>query len=518
MQRHQDAAVGQSDVQRIGAGFFSSDFLVADAGGVVVALSIQDPAVGFQDLDGLGGIIGIGVQSFREQFLGVLVLPHAQAVRTMHHGAVALAELVGELIAVQQVGNSMTHSLELRGAKVALEHQLAVAVTLERADSVAAGVNHIQSGIDLGAVGQLVQHVDGAGLQSVELSLGNSLDADDLLDAGLLALKVAGVVGVDLQDSFASGGVQADQGVGAGRNGMIVDPAGSVDLFGDQLAAVQVSAVAVVLDSQISGSVHGQIQGGQGSVAQLVEVGDIVGADGDGVGVLVQQTDAGELVGAFVQQVAVSIHGVAVGVQHVVAFLILQGFAPALIFGGADNLVGRDLGAGSLGFGRVGNQSVGNEVSSGHGLAVVVGQALVDLHFEGLGAVFVLGGLDAAADGLVDDESAALIGGDGGVVVDQIADVLVVSIVGPPSAGADIAGYAGGGAVDHAVGMGLNSGLFGSGLFRSGLGGRLSGGLSGRLRLGLLAAASEHTQNQHENQHQSQKLCEVGFHLSFPPV
>ena len=67
MQRHQDAAVSQSDVQRIVAGFFSGDFLVADAGSVVVALSIQDPAVGFQDLDGLGGIIGIGVQSFREQ-------------------------------------------------------------------------------------------------------------------------------------------------------------------------------------------------------------------------------------------------------------------------------------------------------------------------------------------------------------------------------------------------------------------------------------------------------------------
>ena len=28
----------------------------------------------------------------------------------------------------------------------------------------------------------------------------------------------------------------------------------------------------------------------------------------------------------------------------------------------------------------------------------------------------------------------------------------------------------------------------------------------------------EGSQNQHENQHQSQKLCEVGFHLSFPPV
>lgn len=73
----------------------------------------------------------------------------------MDNGAVAAAEGVGELLAVEQVCNCLTDSSKLRRAKVALEHQLAVAVTGVMAVDEAAGVSQVERGIDLVAFAEL---------------------------------------------------------------------------------------------------------------------------------------------------------------------------------------------------------------------------------------------------------------------------------------------------------------------------------------------------------------------------
>ena len=127
-----------------------------------------------------------------------------------------------------------------------------------------------------------------------------------------------------------------------------------------------------------------------------------------------------------------------------------------LVLGAADDRVGNDLCAGLKGCGRELDQCIGNVVGSGDGLAVAEHQALVDLNGEGLGAVFICNTLDAAADSVIDDVLAALVGGDGGVVVDQVADHLVGCVVGPPCTGANIAGDFRGAAVDEAVGTCLS--------------------------------------------------------------
>ena len=407
----------------------------------------------------------------------------------MNDRAVAAGEGGSELFAVKQVCNSLTNCLELGGAAVALEHDLAVAVTGVVAVVEVAGLSQVEGSVDLVAVGQLGQEVDLARLEGVHHGVVFRLDDNNGLDGRLLALEVACVVGVDLKGSGQSAGVEALDHVRAGGDAVSVDITGSVDLVSDELAAVEVSAVAVVLDGQVSGSVHRQVQRGQGRVGQRIIVVCVVSRDLDGVGVLVEQTDTGQLLGLA-----------------------------SLILGAADNGVGGDGRAGFLGGRSVVNQSVGDVVSSGDGLAVVVGQALVDLDGEGDGTVIVLDVLNGGSGGLVHDHLAELIENDGVIVVDQVADNLVAGVVGPPCV-AEVTGNFGGAAVDDLVLTGLGS----SGLLRrggvfggSGVGGVAGrGGLSGRFR--VVGAAGEHGSDHDDDEKQREKLLQILFHLN-PPV
>ena len=407
----------------------------------------------------------------------------------MNDRAVAAGEGGSELFAVKQVCNSLTDSGELGGAAVALEHDLAVAVTGVVAVVEVAGLSQVERSVDLVAVGQLGQEVDLARLEGVHHGVVFRLDDNNGLDGRLLALEVACVVGVDLKGSGQSAGVEALDHVRAGGDAVSVHITGSVDLVSDELAAVEVSAVAVVLDGQVSGSVHRQVQRGQGRVGQRIIVVCVVSRDLDGVGVLVEQTDTGQLLGLA-----------------------------SLILGAADNGVGGDGRAGFLGGRSVVNQSVGDVVSSGDGLAVVVGQALVDLDSPGDGAVVVRGLLDGGRGGLVHDHLAELIENDGVIVVDQVADNLVAGVVGPPGV-AEVTGNFGGAAVDDLVLTGLGS----SGLLRrggvfggSGVGGVAGrGGLSGRFR--VVGAAGEHGSDHDDDEQQREKLLQILFHLN-PPV
>ena len=494
MQRHQDAAVSQSNVQSVVASFFSGDFLVTQAGaGILVAFGIQRPAVSLEDFNSLSRVIGVVVQVVVEEFFGILIHPLCGGVRAMNDRAVAAGEGGSELFAVKQVCNSLTNSLELGGAAVALEHDLAVAVTGVVAVVELAGFSQVEGSVDLVTVGQLGQEVDLAGLEGVHHGVVFSLDDNNRLDGRLLALKVACVVGVDLKRSGQSAGVEALDHVRAGRNAVSVHITGSVDLIGNQLAAVEVCAVAVILNGQSSGSIHRQVQRRQGSVAERIVIIGVVSCDLDGVGIGIQQADAGQLLGLAV-----------------------------LVLGTAENGVGGDGRAGFLrGRGQL-DQSVGDIVSSGDGLAVVVGQAFVDLDGEGEGAVVVLGLVDGGSRGLVHDHLTELIENDGVIVVDQVADGLVAGVVGPPCV-AEVTGNFGGAAVDDLVLTGLDgSRIFSRGVVFGGSVGVFSGGVgvagSGLSGLfGVVCAAGEHGSDHDDDEKQREELLQILFHLN-PPV
>ena len=411
----------------------------------------------------------------------------------MNDRAVAAGEGGSELFAVKQVCNSLTNSLELGGAAVALEHDLAVAVTGVVAVVEIAGLSQVEGSVDLVAVGQLGQEVNFARLESVHHGVVFSLDDNNRLDGRLLALEVACVVGVDLESSGQSAGVEALDHVRAGGDAVSVHITGSVDLIGNQLAAVEVCAVAVILNGQSSGSVHRQVQRRQGSVAERIVIVGVVSCDLDGVGIGIQQADAGQLLGLAV-----------------------------LVLGAAENGVGGDGRAGFLrGRGQL-DQSVGDIVSSGDGLAVVVGQAFVDLDGEGDGAVVVLGLVDGGSRGLVHDHLTELIENDGVIVVDQVADGLVAGVVGPPCV-AEVAGDLGGAAVDDLVLTGLDGsrilnrgGVFGGSGVCGGVGVFAgSYGLSGLF--GVVCAAGEHGSNHDDDEKQREELLQILFHLN-PPV
>ena len=496
MQRHQDAAVSQSNVQSVVAGFFSSDFLVPQAGaGILVAFGVQRPAVSLEDFNSLSRVIGVGVEVVVEEFFGILIHPLCGGVRAMNDRAVAAAECVCKLFAVKQVSDCLTNSLELGGAKVALEHQLAVAVTGVMAVVEATRVNQIERSVDLVAFAQLGQEVDFARLEGVHHGVVFSLDDDNGLDGRLLALKVAVVVGVDLKRSGQSAGVEALDHVRASDNAAFVDVAGSVDAVDSQFAAVEIRAVAVVLDSEALTAVQRQIQRCQRCVGHCEVVVGLLRGDLDGVGIGIEQANAGQLLG----------------------------FA-CLICGSANNGFRRDLGARFCSDRRVGNQCIRNIVSCGDGLAVVVGQAFVDLDGEGDGAVVVRSLIDGSGGGGIHDHLAELVENNGVIVVGQIADHLVGGIVGPPCV-AEVTGNFGGVAVDDLVLTGLDgSRIFSRGVVFGGSVGVFSGGvgvfagsygLSGLF--GVVCAAGEHGSDHDDDEKQREELFQILFHLN-PPV
>ena len=494
VQRHQDAAVSQSNVQSVVAGFFSSDFLVPQAGaGILVAFGVQRPAVSLEDFNSLSRVIGVGVEVVVEEFFGILIHPLCGGVRAMNDRAVAAAECVCKLFAVKQVSDCLTDSSKLRGAKVALEHQLAVAVTGVMAVVEATRVNQIERSVDLVAFAQLGQEVDFARLEGVHHGVVFSLDDDNGLDGRLLALKVAVVVGVDLKGSGQSAGVEALDHVRASDNAAFVDVAGSVDAVDSQFAAVEIRAVAVVLDSEALTAVQRQIQRCQRCVGHCEVVVGLLRGDLDGVGIGIEQADAGQLLG----------------------------FA-CLICGSANNGFRRDLGARFCSDRRVGNQCIRNIVSCGDGLAVVVGQAFVDLDSEGDGAIIVVNLVDGSGGGSVHDHLTELIENDGVIVVDQVADHLVGGIVGPPCV-AEVTGNFGGAAVDDLVLTGLDgSRIFSRGVVFGGSVGVFSGGVgvagSGLSGLfGVVCAAGEHGSNHDDDEKQREELLQILFHLN-PPV
>ena len=379
------------------AGFFCGYLLVTNAAYPRVALGIKRPAIGRKGLRGYIQAVGVGVEALVEFFLGVLVHPHGQAIGAVHQGAEALCKGGGELRTVEQMRDSAAYGQELGGAEVRLEHQLAVAVALKAHGGKAALLFKVKRGIDVIAAGQLADQVDRAGLQGVKLGGLHSLYDDDLLNGRLLAFKVAGVVGVDLKNGFLGGRVKADQAVGAGGNAAFREETGSFNLGRDRFrahVAVDVSAVAVILHAVAFTQPHINAQGGQGGVAQVIEVRNLVSDYLKGVGVVVQQTGAG----IFLGKLGRCAFGCA-----------FRDHALGKSFAADIGEVTCALAAQALEGGVIKEQQRGQIVGSGDRRTIVEHEAFFDLHGEGLGAVFVDDGLDALSNGRVHDHGAALV-------------------------------------------------------------------------------------------------------------
>ena len=284
-----------------------------------------------------------------------------------------------------------------------------------------------------------------AGLEVLELGIGNDLLVDDLLDVRNSALVVALEVGVQLQNSLGGGGVKALHAVGAGvgersvgflgGQGEVILDLGSLDkavaVLGIEVAG-DVDAVAVV--SKIGAFAQVELDGrsGESAVGDVVEVRQLISGDGDSEGVVVDQTQAGELGSA--------------GAFGAVIFLV--SILPA------ENGTAVGLHAGSLGPDRSQAGSGGDQVVLG-GDSGAVGELHVieDGDGDGLVAVSIFLFAVLLHNGGVPDVAAFLGGGDGLKANGQALNV----VVGGAGAGlaergvTELAGELGGAAQDDAV-------------------------------------------------------------------
>ena len=297
-----------------------------------------------------------------------------------------------------------------------------------------------QSFVGLVAAGDARDDVQSAGLQVFQLSAGNDLLIDDLLDGGLHAFVVALEVGVQLQNSRLVGAVIGGDHVGAGVGiGGIGVQAGFHNVVSHHILVAflgveiigEVHAVAVVLDVGVADP-QGQIVSGQASVRDGVEVVGIVLGHGDGVGVIIDHPQTGQFLGAGAL-------GAVIGVE---LFEADQRHGRLMILTGSSH----SHGAGE-------HHGEDHVVLHGHGGAVAELQVVVDGHGVGAGAILVHGLLMRLHDGGVELEAAFLGGGDGFQTAGHVLHVQVSSAgVGAAEGGVtELAGQVGGVAQDDAV-------------------------------------------------------------------
>ena len=312
-------------------------------------------------------------------------------------------------------------------------------------DVLAVGVVSQGDGlVGLVATGDAGDNVQVAGLEVSALGVGNDLLVDDLADLGDGALVVALEELVLHQGSGLVSLVVGLDAVGAGVGISIgLVPSGSLDVssVSEGIAVLgveavgQVDAVAVVHDVELA-QPQGQVLSGEGAVSDGVEVGQVLGINGDGEGQLVQQTDALELLGDGAVLGGV---GAVVSVEGVEADEVHAGHVVL-----AGSLSGDGGGEG---------QGEGDVVLSGDSGAIGELQIVVQLDGDGAGAVLVVNLGMLSDDGVVPDVAALLGSNDGLQTDDQVLNVQVSSagVVAAEGGVTELAGQVGGVAQDDGV-------------------------------------------------------------------
>ena len=363
----------------------------------------------------------------------------------------------------------MTYCLELSRTKVALELDFAVTVTFEGNGFVTTLCYHVESGVNFGTVGERVKNVDCTGCKSVELSCDIGFNDNELLDLGFNAFEVTSIVGVDFKNCFKSTGIYGFHYVRTSGYCISIHPTCSIDFSSNEFAAFEFSTGFAFYYGKRSRSIHRDVERSKGSVAEFIEIRNIIRSDGDGVSVLVDEMNTGEF--------------------NSFTFLIL-GCAYYHISSKFCTCFSCSR--------RITDKSVCYIVSCSDGLAIAEYETFIDFYSEGFGSVFVENGFNAAADGGVNNEFAALVVGDRRIVIDKVTDHLIGCVVGPPCSRADIAGEFSSGTIDKSVGSGFN--------------GLVNNGFVGRIFNRLIGVAAS-CKREHHNC--GKKKCEKFLHLNF---
>ena len=366
----------------------------------------------------------------------------------------------------------MTYCLELGRTKVALELDFAVTVTFEGNGFVTTLCYHVESGVNFGTVGERVKNVDCTSCKSVELSCGIGFNDNELLDLGFNAFEVTSIVGVDFENSFKSTGIYGFENVRTSGNCICIHPTCSIDFSSNEFAAFEFSTGFAFYYSKGSRSIHRDVERSKGCIAEFIEIRNIIRRNSDGVSILIDEVETGEFVG----------------------------FA-LLIFSCTYDHISSKFCACFSCCCRIADKAVCYIVSCSDGLTIAEYETFIDFYSEGFGSVFVKNGFNAGRDGGVNNEFAALVVGDRGIVIDKVTDHLIGCVVGPPCSGADIAGNFGSGTIDKSVRSGFNFGLY----VRRRIG-RI-------FRLNRLVAAC--CEREHHNC--GKKKCEKFLHFEFPP-
>ena len=362
----------------------------------------------------------------------------------------------------------MTYCLELGRTKVALELDFAVAVTLEGNGFVAALSFHVECSVYFGTVRESIENVDSTGCKSVELSCNIGFNDYELLDGGFNAFEVTSIVGVDFENSFKSTGIYGFHYVRTSGNCVCIHPTCSIDFSSNKFAAFEFSTGFAFNYYEVCRSIHRDVERSEGCIGEFIIVRNIIRGDGDGIGVLVNEFNTGDFIGFAV-----------------------------LIFSCAYYHCSSEFCACFCSCRRIADKSICYIVSCSDGFSVGEYKTFVDFYSEGFGSVFVSNDINTAANGGVNDVLAALVGGNGRVVVDKITDHLIGCVVGPPCSRADIAGDFSGRTIDKSVGSGFYYFFyFGSRIFS--------------FNSGFVAACCKR-----EHHNCGKKKCEKFLHLNF---
>ena len=324
----------------------------------------------------------------------------------MNDCAVALAEGVGELNSVEEVSNCLTNLDELCRTKVADEYDLAVAGALELYIVEAALLYEVKCRGDLVTIGYCVVYIEAACLKAVDSRIILCADDDDLLDVRLLAFEVTCILVVDFERSRESSLVKLYKVVRACRYTACGLEAGILDLFAnvsEREVAGEFCAFAVVFDINALAEPEVEVHGRECAVTELIIVRNVIRRDCYREGVLIDEAETREDLSFTIEEILT-----------------------------ADNL--RISSAGDLeilSYGRAAKKRLSDKVLSRDGVAIVVYKAGLYFDCEGLGAILVEDVINALRDCGVDDVVTVSVCRNRAVIVDEVADHIIRSIVCP---------------------------------------------------------------------------------------
>ena len=340
-----------------------------------IAVFIQDPAAFFQKFFGFLDAVFIVFQCLAKQSLRLSCHPQSIVEGAFCRGTPTLAVQIHNGFTVDQMGQGLADLHILGGRHVAGELELAVTGPVKHIHvQLGALVDQFLHGIDIAAVFHGIQQVNGTVFQSLfPVVFAHRADLQ-FCDRGLLSLEVAGIVGIDLQNSHFGSLVIAfqlvragsDQGqhlAGTGSHKVSVDRRGQGQIHHHRLSVLaKIGALAVIGNRVALAEPEFNIPGGSGNGAGGENIIGCIGSHRHAPAIITQQPDIRK-------------HR-----RPAVIEILSLGVIAAIVA----SAVQRDAGS------RVGKQHGKHIIPGGDRLAGIIGQILVDLQCIGQSAISVV--------------------------------------------------------------------------------------------------------------------------------